>query len=59
MNDHCNGIKHYAPLTGHAVSIGSNGCLTLFYMGGGSKRSPPTDYRTAILLECPEWADFS
>ena len=28
MNDHCNGIKHYAPLTGHAVSIGSNGCLS-------------------------------
>ena len=28
MKDHYNGIKHYTPLTGHAVSIGSNGCLS-------------------------------
>ena len=27
--------------------------------GGGSKRPPPADYRTLILGECPEWADFS
>ena len=33
--------------------------LTLFYTGGGSKRPPPADYRTLILGECPEWADFS
>ena len=32
--------------------------LTLFYMGG-SNRSPPIDYRTPILVECPERADFS
>ena len=32
--------------------------LTLFYMGG-IKTIPPIDYGRAILVECPEWADFS
>ena len=27
--------------------------------GGGSNRSPPIDYCTPILMECPEWTDFS
>ena len=33
--------------------------LTLFYMGGGVKKTPLADYRTYILGGCPKWADFS
>ena len=34
--------------------------LTLFYTGGGVKKTPPrADYCTLILGGCPEWADFS
>ena len=41
------------------LSLTCYSSLTLFYMGGGSNRSPLIDYRIPILVECPKWADFS
>ena len=39
--------------------FGLRNILTLFYMGGGSKRPPLTDYCTLFLGGYPKWADFS